>query len=318
MHTLPPAPAAAIVRSIQKDNAFINLLTNQIINVSQLTPYKLKPATARSVSRVLYYGLTTALGARTLGEEYVNLYYTSGNKQKFPNKVKRLLLVFFYTVLPLAGSKLISRLRSLLSSSGTPTTKIGKIKKSICKILDYFTTTAFFDLQNLHLALFYLNGKFYDFSKRVMGMSYVLSYIPQPGRESQGYEFLGGLILLQLIIKYVTVINSVLNTESDDSDNEEIFYKQLKRGHITIPPISSTSEALSEKYLVDLSDPNVLTYIPTASRSCMLCLDAMKDPACGPCGHLFCWACALEWCNEKGECPLCRTELKASQLLPIR
>ena len=31
---------------------------------------------------------------------------------------------------------------------------------------------------------------------------------------------------------------------------------------------------------------------------CPLCMDFMKNLSCAPCGHLYCWKCIIDYCNN--------------------
>lgn len=43
---------------------------------------------------------------------------------------------------------------------------------------------------------------------------------------------------------------------------------------------------------------------------CGICLDEMKEPACGSCGHVFCKPCLLSCLKATKKCPTCRRTLQ--------
>lgn len=57
---------------------------------------------------------------------------------------------------------------------------------------------------------------------------------------------------------------------------------------------------------------------------CNICLEHVKDPVVTLCGHLYCWPCIYKWINstswehnEKPECPICKSEISESTLVPL-
>ncbi|OIW15536.1 hypothetical protein TanjilG_16142 [Lupinus angustifolius] len=61
---------------------------------------------------------------------------------------------------------------------------------------------------------------------------------------------------------------------------------------------------------------------------CNICLESVLDPVVTLCGHLYCWPCIYKWLNfysfsseneekEKTECPVCKSEISESSLVPL-
>lgn len=265
----------------------------------------------------LYYLVTTVLGARTLGEEYVDILYVTRLGKRFPRLPNRLLFTLAFIVVPYFVTRIA---RKMKVKSGEASTWLEKTFTSYPSLLD--------TIMNVHIALFYFQGLFYSISKRVFGLRYAFGHNkdPQKLQRTGNYSVLGGIMLLQFAVKMLISLNQYSKSqEAQARDQQESPENAAASGVISkleqleeLQKLIEADTAVSDRVRVDLSDSKQLPYLPETSRSCMLCLSPMVDPSAANCGHLFCWECIVDWVRENPECPLCRQICLEQNLLPLR
>jgi peroxin-10 len=178
----------------------------------------------------------------------------------------------------------------------------------------------------VHLAVFYLHGNYYEWSKRLLGVRYTSI---SPSKEQRAsYRFLGYLLVAQLVITGAMQARSQLASaqEAVGSGGSSTEQSQGTAGShaaskhaVLLPdpfpqPAAGNKPAEASRSGLGASTP-ASTGSLGGSRQCPLCLSVRSHPTCTPCGHVFCWQCIAQWCLEKPECPLCRTNVVSSQLV---
>lgn len=325
----------AIVRANQKDAYFESDIRTKIQDVihalkDQRFVYS-HPEEITVFAKSLYLALTTLLGARTLGEEYVDLIYVNKSGSRLPLIKRRLGFVASYSLMPYIVSSLMKLLRKKYDaydddddededdkrkSSG------GKIEWLVRFLSSYRNTLDTF--MNLHIALFYFSGQFYSLSKRIFGLRYAFGHNKDISKIQNGnYSLLGLLIFLQIgiktLIKFKTYVEEQKNANQHNASDQETLPGNAIRIS-KFKTLEALKKGMKKEALVniDLSNADELPYIPEESRSCMLCLSPMVNPSAALCGHIFCWDCIVDWIREHPECPLCRQQCSEQNLLPLR
>ena len=364
----PWAAAPDIIRSHQKDAYFQSVLLSRLEAVIR-SLYGSRTAhnwtsEARTFTELLYLGLTTFVGNRTLGEEYTDIVQVEDNTHRLQSLLRRSGYILSSVLLPYALTRFLPsfrrRLRAKLEaalrkshkrreSSPTrrkePQSSTYHIQEYILRHLDTITSPS--PIYALSLAVFYFSGAYYMLSKRLFGLRYIFTRKLTESDQRVGYEVLGVLLVLQMLVQGYThaqdtlrnvqttnmpsnlggqvgsaVIDGGIEVDTDVAVSAPLLFEThhgtdpaAKRHHLS----KMTHTTLLKDHRYDLNDAEVMQWIgSTQQRKCTLCLEPMKDPSVTTCGHVFCWTCVTDWLREQPMCPLCRQNALAQHVLPLR
>jgi len=349
-YTYPYATSPDIIRSNQKDTYFQSILLENLSTILRRL-YGSRFAhrwdsEARTFTELLYLGLTTFIGNRTLGEEYCDIYQVENESQKLPAIGRRAGYILSVVLLPYTLGKLLPSLRSRIrlrletSLAHTPKSSLRyRLRTYALEKLSTITSISTSPIYALSLSIFYFTGSYYHLSKRFFGLRYIFSKNLAPSEQRVGYEVLGVLLVLQMAVQAYLHVHSTITTSLPTEGASAMLDDGVEVGLLSNQEASAVNEieskadtsrlrisqtthtplppSMNPRY--DLSDDSTLAWLqPKQQRKCTLCLEPMKDPSVTTCGHVFCWTCILDWVDEKPECPLCRQSVLGQHVLPLR
>lgn len=220
-------------------------------------------------SDLLYYLTTSVWSAshQTIGEEYADIIAVH---KHLPLTILRKLSVIVMLVFsPFCFRKLFIWLKKYAERSSTPDVNVARVEM----LKRIFSGP----LLSCQLALFYFTGAHYHISRMVFQTRYILLRNFRKGEMQGGYEILGVLILVRLLVTAV----------------------------------SNTSDG---GLAADYDDTNSME---SSREQCTLCLGPRKDSTAAVCGHVYCWRCLADWIRTKPECPLCRNPIDHKSMVPL-
>ena len=174
MSRIEPAGPGEILRSVQKDESYMNSLHQ---NISSLGLEIFGPQTwikykslCEPATRFLYYAVTTLSDLQTLGEEYTGLIQVNHGKNKLPSKFMRLLMIFLQTFGPHFLKYWFKNLQETVKRNPLNFDKDSVRRISnLLPILEEWTEY----VNKINISIFYFHGTFYHLAKRLTGVSYV-------------------------------------------------------------------------------------------------------------------------------------------------
>eukprot|EP00347_Sterkiella_histriomuscorum_P019496 403341406 len=324
------------MRSYQRDEEYKQLIRfmlleslETLINYRTIAKYD---SEIKMGSDFVYYLLTYLIGKQTLGEEYCSILPICQKNNKFPSPLKRTLDVFlkvfgsfiinkqlkkFDTVLQIFVDKQNESLREKIKNDGFKLKFFDIVKVQMVNLLPSAYSTFVKNFDQLYLTQFFLWGKYYDVSKRLLKIRY--KYVP--GNESDhtiSYINPGRFIMFAFVIQGLYFVFKIIKVFYTSYKLQQRHFKKLKENQQKLQKNANPqedSDPLNQEN--NNSQDNQSQNDQSEENQCPLCYGARINTTATVCGHLFCWDCIHTSIKIKQECPQCREPCVPQKLVLV-
>lgn len=280
-----------VIRTTQKDLQYTSEINQNVLEIAQFLSQNNRNLIkfgeiSKALSNVFYHGFATLNRLQTLGEEYTGIIQIDRRTENLPSKFFQLIAI----LLEFAGESFVLRVLTLYKKKVEESDELlPDARDALIRLINIAKLSIPY-VKAFHRGLFYLDPGHFQMSKRLTGINYVLvRFWLNEHHSIKGYKFLGFVTILQVIFSLAGKLKEKLAERNMNA-------KASPSSGIVRRPLYEQKRAESTK-------------------KCVLCLELRTDLTATHCGHLFCWSCILELLKFKGECPLCREELKTSSVI---
>nr|XP_019552233.2 peroxisome biogenesis factor 10 [Aedes albopictus] len=287
------AGQAEIIRTIQKDQTYIDEIRSQLSDilllVSQRNWFRYNHL-CKLIAEVLYHQYAIVHNLQTLGEEYTGIIQVDSNYVMLPNKA----LQIFAILLEYGGEHVVDRILTRLQTEIDRSEEmLPEAKERLVRVLDGLKFIVPY-VRGFHTSAFYICGGRYHISKRLTGINYILirNWLKE-NHSIYGFRILGVVTLLQLLLSLIVK-----------------WFERSKKARVGA--VASTSQRSA------LQTGSSTCGSVSKSNKCALCMELAVDLSATQCGHLFCWVCILNWLDERQICPICREAIKKSRVIRLQ
>lgn len=321
------ASAPIILASDLKDQFIIDFLESWINNLTKLffgiqshirLLYYVTP-----LSKLLYYGsiMIFSKDKRTLGEEYANIMMIDSKEKALPSLNTRIAYLIAFSLYPSILERIQAKLKEKIELELETKSNFNKQEMKnetsfpFPALLSTLPLSMLMELiQNvlipLHTSLFYLNGRYSDWTRRLFGLRFIHypRRIPESIKANNLYKIFSLVLSIISILKAIKIIKEFIEKKRRIEMNKSIKNRK------------NENENENQSNLTVADTGNSIPS-PHQNEKCSLCLEEFKNKTMTRCSHFFCWNCIVVWLlsleMEKRECPLCRSPCHLSQIFLV-